>query len=69
MNLKTWAAGLSQEKQEEFFKQAAHFLSNRELSDIISNIQSGLSLYQAHIKTGVFDRYIVDLENIKKKMQ
>ncbi|MBI9106354.1 MAG: hypothetical protein JEZ04_06365 [Spirochaetales bacterium] len=68
MTLKTWISSLSVQEQDRFFRQAARFFSNRELSYIIENIKAGCSLYQAHLRTGVLDRCIVDLENLRREM-
>ncbi|MDC7126891.1 MAG: hypothetical protein PQJ46_15070 [Spirochaetales bacterium] len=68
MDLKTWLKTLSVYEQELFFKKAARFFSSRELADIITLVNQGNTLYTAHIRTGVLDRYTVDLENLRRGM-
>jgi len=65
LNLISWIRSLSQVEQDNYFRQAARFFSNRELAEIIQYIRSGNSLYQAHLKSGVLQRYEVDLVNLK----
>ncbi|HAK46263.1 MAG TPA: hypothetical protein DCO79_10160 [Spirochaeta sp.] len=67
-DLKTWIYSLAPERQELFFRQAARFFSNRELAAIIDNIQNGCSLFQAHLRVGVLDRYRVDLKNLRNNI-
>ena len=68
MDLKDWIRTQPLEKQERFFMKAARFFSNRELSDIIRYVNSGSSLYSAHLKSGVLARYAVDLNNLRKAL-
>ena len=66
MTLKEWVRALPPAEQEKFFRRSARFFSDRELSAVISNLKAGCSLYQAHLRAGVLDRYIVDLENVRR---
>ena len=68
MELKEWIKKQSPEKQEQFFMKAARFFSSRELTDIIKLVNSGYSLYSAHLKSGVLDRYTVDLNNLRRSI-
>ena len=68
MDLKEWIRTQPRQEQERFFRKAARFFSNRELLDIITMVNSGSSLYAAHLKTGVLDRYSVDLNNLRESM-
>ena len=65
MSLDVWLRTLSPGTQQDFFKQASVFFSNRELGSIIAELKSGANLYDAHRRTGVLDRYAVDLERIR----
>lgn len=69
MDLKEWLKTLSLEEQDSFFRQAARFFTNSELADIINGVRTGRSLYSAHLRAGVLDRYFVDLNNVRKSMQ
>ena len=64
MDLKQRVYILPSEKQKLFFEQAAKFFSNRELKDIITLIQSGNNLFESHVKSGVFEKYAVDLNKL-----
>ncbi len=66
MEIISWLKSLPQEKQELFFKKAARFFSNRELTAIVADLQAGCSLLRAHVNSGVLERYVVDLNNLKQ---
>ena len=68
-DLENWQRAKSPEQQEAFFRQAARFFSNRELAAIVENIQKGYSLFDAHLRAGVLDRYAVDLNELPRRKQ
>lgn len=65
INLRLWVRELPLRDQEIYFRQAARFFSNRELTEIIGYLRNNLSLFRAHEKAGVFGRYAVDLEHLR----
>jgi len=66
MDLRTWIAGLSLAEQERYFRRAAGFFSSRDLQNIIGFLRNRESLYRAHLRAGVLERYQVDLENLRR---
>lgn len=45
----------------EFWKRLSHFLSNRELEQVMGGVASGKDLLRCHEELGVFQKYQLEI--------
>lgn len=62
--LEEWLRKQQSDVQVEFFRRASHFLSDRELIDVMEGVKNGRNLTDVHIELGLLDKYCVDFSRI-----
>ena len=61
-----WIRLQSPEIVLEVFNRLSHFLSDRELLNIMESIKNGRDIVDIHIELGVLDKYRVELFKIRE---
>lgn len=51
-------------EQELLFRKAAHFISSRDTMHVIQLISQGATVFEAHLRLGLFHRYEADFLRI-----
>jgi hypothetical protein len=64
MTVREWIRLQPETIQAEVWKRLTAYLSNSEIKQVMSRVQGGDSVMQAHDDLGLIDKYQVELANI-----
>lgn len=59
-----WISHLDPTTQLEVFRRLTAYLPSRDLMQVMHRIESGKSVFQAHLETGLIARYYIHLVRI-----
>ncbi len=61
MDSGTWISLQDEEIQMEFWKRLSHFLNDRELTFVMSELERGIPLLVSHRKMGLLNKYQLEV--------
>ena len=61
MTTKTWLSLQDEDIQNDFWKRLSHFLSNRELEQVMKGLTMGRDILSCHEDMGIFAKYQLEV--------
>lgn len=64
MTVREWLSFQPKQIQTEVWKRLTAFLSTRELEQVMAKVRQGETIWQAHERLGLVDKYQLELSKI-----